>query len=91
MTFLAIFCLFSSYLFACITFANGFFQFQDNKVTLKQANHEKTIFQPGQCLLKARVLLSKVSPQTSGTSKKKMTSFLFGGIKRSLGLQNKIG
>ena len=46
------FLLFSSYFFASITFGDGFFQFQDNKVSLKQApghNHENTIFQPEQC------------------------------------------
>ena len=39
----------SSYSFASITFGDGFFQFQHNKVSLKQAaddNHENTIFQP---------------------------------------------
>ena len=38
-------------MFASITFGDGFFQFEDNKVSLKQApghNHENTIFQPGQ-------------------------------------------
>ena len=42
-----LFCLFSSYFFASITFGDGFFQFQDNTVSLKQApchNHENTIF-----------------------------------------------
>ena len=44
-----LFCLFSSYFFTSITFGSGFFQFEDNKVNLKQApdnNHENTIFQP---------------------------------------------
>ena len=47
--------LFSSYFFAFITFGDGFFQFQDNKVSLKQApghNHENTIFQLGHCSFK---------------------------------------
>ena len=51
LTFLAVICLFSSYFFASITLGDGFFQFQDNKVRLKQApghNHDNTIFQPGQ-------------------------------------------
>ena len=55
--FLPLFCLFSSYFFASITFGDGFFQFQDNKVRLKQApghNHENTIFQPGQCPINLR-------------------------------------
>ena len=46
---------FNSYFFASITFGDGFFQFQDNKVSLKQApghNHENTIFHPGQCPFK---------------------------------------
>ena len=46
------FCLFSSYFFASTTFSDGFFQFQDNKVSLKHApghNHENTIFQSVQC------------------------------------------
>ena len=46
--FWSLFCLFSSYFFS-----DGFFQFQDNKVSLKQApghNHENTIFQPAECL-----------------------------------------
>ena len=40
-------CLFSSYFFASIAFGDGFFQFHDNKLSLKQApghNHENTIF-----------------------------------------------
>ena len=44
-----LFCLFGSYFFASITFGDGFFQFQDNKVSLKQApghHHGNTIFQP---------------------------------------------
>ena len=48
-----LFCRFSSYFFASITFGDGFFQFQDNKVSLKQApghNHENTIFHLGECL-----------------------------------------
>ena len=37
--------MFSLYFFASITFGDGFFQFQDNKVSLKQApghNRENT-------------------------------------------------
>ena len=47
-TFLAVVCMFSSYFFASITFDDGFFPFQDNKVSLMQArghNHENMIFQ----------------------------------------------
>ena len=36
LTSLAVICLFSSYFFASLTFGVGFFQFQDNKVSLKQ-------------------------------------------------------
>ena len=44
----SLFCQLSSYLFHSITFGDGFFQFQDNEVSLKQApghNHENTIYQ----------------------------------------------
>ena len=47
-----LFCLFSSYTVASITFGDGFFQFQDNKVRLRQSpghSHENTILQSGQC------------------------------------------
>ena len=62
LTFLAVFCLFRSDFFSYITFGDGFFHFQDNKVhvSLKQApgqNHEKTIFQPRQCPFKIIFLL----------------------------------
>ena len=46
-----LFCRFSLNFFTSITFGDGFFQFQDNKVSLKQAlghNHVNMIFQPGQ-------------------------------------------
>ena len=46
-----LFCLFGSYFFDSITFGDDLFQFQDKKVSLKEApdhNHENTIFQPGQ-------------------------------------------
>ena len=48
LTFLAVILLFSSYFFVSIAFGDGFFQFQDKKVSLKQAprhNRENTIFQ----------------------------------------------
>ena len=54
--------MFSSYFFVSIPFGDGFFQFQDNKVSLKQApghNHKSTIFQPGQCHFKANFLEQK--------------------------------
>ena len=44
-------CLTSKYFFAFITFGDGFFQFEDNKLSLKQAPdhyYENTIFQLGQ-------------------------------------------
>ena len=44
--------------FASITFGDGFFQFQDNKVSVKQAtghNHENTIFHPGPCTVNDNV------------------------------------
>ena len=47
--------LFSIYVFAFITFGDGFFQFQDNKVSLRQApghGYENTIYQPEQCPFK---------------------------------------
>ena len=47
-----LFCLFNSYFFASITFGDGFFQFQENKVSWKQApghNHENMLFQPEEC------------------------------------------
>ena len=43
------YCIFSSYFLVSITFGDGFFHFQHNEVSLKQApghNHENTIFQP---------------------------------------------
>ena len=45
----------SSYFVSFITFGDGFFQFQDNKVSLKQVpghNHENTMFQPRKCPFK---------------------------------------
>ena len=49
---LPLFCLFRAYFFASVNFGDGFFHFQDNKLSLKQVpghNHENTIFQPGEC------------------------------------------
>ena len=44
---LVVICLFISYFFTFISFRDFFFQFQDNKVNLKEApehDHENTIF-----------------------------------------------